>query len=285
MAQKTVIIVTPYLEFGELVSHCLQKNLAWKVGAAYASDSLAGLLSTYKSLDYALLDMEIGLEHIRESVFYIRDKFPYTEITLISKEEPPEEAEDFRPWKLLTKPFIESDLLEIFKYANVSESKIVIDGVFSDEFDMSLPTWARDRVAMRKIMINSIASMDAQEALLFSKNKVLAQTDKNQVIDFDSCSRIVYKYLDPNETGEIIKPINLNSTTYLLHATILAVGIILAILYKPETPYQDIRHQTKYLESSLTGPKLSSKSLNSLPDSVRMDSECKIFEHGPRESF
>src|SRR5512143_164414 len=100
MVQKTVIIVTPYQEFGELISHCLHKNLAWKVDAAFNSRTVTEAICNYQSLDYALLDMELGFEQVRESIFIIRDKFPGIEITLISKIEPPEEAEDLRPWKL-----------------------------------------------------------------------------------------------------------------------------------------------------------------------------------------
>jgi REP element-mobilizing transposase RayT len=273
MVQKTVIIVTPYQEFGELISHSLHKNLAWKVDAACNSRTVTDLIYNYQSLDYALLDMELSFEQVRESVFIIRDKFPGIEITLISKNEPPEDAEDLRPWKLLTKPFIESDLLELFKYSNASQSNIVIDGNCNDEFDKSLPIWARDSVAIKKIMINSIAHLDAQEAILFINKTVFAQTGTIKAEDAYHCSNIVHEHLHNNETGEVIKQINVNSNSYLLHATILAVGIILAILYRPDTSYKDIRFQTKYLETSLLNPKLSSISLDSLPENARMRSE------------
>jgi len=257
MVQKSVIVVTPYQEFGELVSHSLYKNMAWKTDVVCTMDGVQGFISNYHSLDYALLDMEFGFKQVRESIYLIRDHFPSTEITLISRKEPPEEAENLRPWKLLTKPFIESDLLELFKLSSETKSDRIIEGNWTDDFEANLPAWARDRIKINNILTNSIVNLDAEEIILFADHKVLAKTATIQASDVNSCSDIVYKYLDATSTSEVIKQIDLHSTAYMLHATIIAVGLILAILYQPNIPYQEIRYQTRFLEASLVSPRLS----------------------------
>ena len=77
---------------------------------------------------------------------------------------------------------------------------------------------------------------------------------------------MVKEYLASSKQGELIKQVKLNSKEYLLHATIVAVGVILATLYSPDAPYQFIRKQTRFLTTRMINPLLPLKEVPSLPD-------------------
>lgn len=267
MVDKTVLIVTPFSDFGELVSQSVRKNNAWIVNSVSTIKALTNSIYNNNFLDYALLDMELGFEKVRKSAFIIRDKFPGTEIILISKKDPPEEAEVLRPWRLLSKPFVENDLLEIFKISSDFQNEHVIDGEFS-YFEKEIPDWAKDKNVIMNILQSTITTLDVQEAIIYADNTVLAHTINIQGDDIKNCSSIIYKYMEENGRGELIKQIQLNSNSYLLHVTILAVGIILALLYNPDTSYKAIRYQSRFLSTRIINPQLSSNESPSLPESI-----------------
>jgi hypothetical protein len=268
MEDKTVMVVTPFSDFGELVSQSVRKNKIWKVNSVSTIKSLVNFIEKNNSLDYVLLDMELGIEKARKSAFLIRNKFPGTEIILISKKDLPEEVDDIRPWRLLSKPFVESDLMEIFNRSCDYKNNQVIDGEFTSPFEKEIPAWANDKDAIRNIIVNTITNLDVQEAFIYADNIVLAHTDHMHGDDISNCSSIISRYMDENGQGELIKQVQLNSNSYLLHATILAVGIILALLYSPDTSYKIIRHQTKYLAARIVNPRLSTSQAHSLPDTI-----------------
>ena len=106
MEQKSILVVTPFAGFGELVSQSISRNESCMVQTFTTVKALADFIYEYHSLQFALLDIDLGFGKVKESVFIIRDRFPHAEIILISKKEPPQEAEELRPWRLLKKPFI-----------------------------------------------------------------------------------------------------------------------------------------------------------------------------------
>ena len=268
MIEKSVLIVTPFSDFGDLVSESVRKNHPWKTKSVSTVKALTDCINNNDCLDYALLDMELGFEKVRKSVFIIRDTFPCAEMILISKKELPHEAEELRPWRLLSKPFVEKDLMEIFNRPGDININHVIDGKFSDPVENEIPTWATDKDVIKNILEYTIAKLDVQEAIIYADNNVLAYTNNIQGDDITDCACIVRKYMDVTGKTELIKQIHLSSNNYLLHTTILAVGIILALLYSPDTPYNVIRNQTKYLATQIVSPQLSGNEPHSLPASI-----------------
>ncbi len=276
MVQKTVVIITPFADFGELVSQSIIRNESCTVNSFATVKTLADFIYDNHSLHFALLDMDLGFGKVKESVFIIKDKFPSAEIILISKKDLPQEAEDLRPWKLLRKPFIESDLLELFKNPDNFQQTQVIDGVFHNTAEGVMPALAIDKNELRKILLSTVAKLDVVDAFIFSKEGILAQTEKISENDISDCSWIIHKYFDGSEKGEVLKQIHLTSNTYLLHGTILTIGIILAILYNVETPYKILRSQTRYLTAMILNPRLSTEGSLTLPERAFITKEEEI---------
>ncbi len=74
--------------------------------------------------------------------------------------------------------------------------------------------------------------------------------------------------------GEVIKQVQVKSTKYMLHASIIAIGIILAVLYNDNTPYQIARGQSRYLTTKITSRHLEGPKVVSLPERV----EARVIE-------
>jgi len=266
MTQKSILVVTPFAGFGELVSQSISRNESCIVNTFTTVKALADFIYDYHSLQFALLDIDLGFGKVKESVFIVRDRFPSAEIILISKKDPPQEAEELRPWRLLRKPFIESDLLELFKNPENFQQTQVIDGEFHNIDEGRIPVWAKDKEGLKRILVNTVTKLDVVDAFIYSKDGILAQTEKISEIDLSDCSWIINKYFDGSENGELLKQIHLTSKTYLLHGTILAIGIILAILYNVETPYKILRSQTRYLTTIILNPRLNTEGTLTLPE-------------------
>ena len=268
MGSKTnILIISPYAENGDLICRSLgnigsirAKTVSTLHAITKYSDELLG---TGSSIDLILLDLEIGVEKACDSIVIVREKNPSVGIILISKVEPPEEIESLRPWNLLMKPFVENDLLEIIN-TTINQKKVsVIDGKFLDTENLQFPLWARDKAKLINIMQNTLETLDAQEAILLSANEIIASTGTLQEKEMESCSIFLNKNMDFNGHGELIKQVKLSDNDYLMHALVLTVGIIVALIFDPDTSYELISGQTRHLAGKLTHPALPEDDSNS----------------------
>jgi hypothetical protein len=284
MVQKSVLIFTPFADFGELISQSISRNESCTVSSFSTVKAVADFICNNQTLHFALLDIDIGFGKVKESVFIIRDKFPSAEIILISKKDLPKEAKDLRPWRLLKKPFIESDLLELFKNPNDFQQSQVIDGVFQNTAERGMPVWATDRNELERILSSTVTKLDVVDAFICSKDGILAQTGKISDIEISDCSWIIHKYFDGSEKGELLKQIHLTTNTFILHGTILAIGIILAILYNEETPYKIVRSQTRYLTAMILNPRLSAEGTLTYPERTYLTKDEGIIQSFSEDS-
>jgi len=185
------------------------------------------------------------------------------QIIIISKNEIPEEIESLRPWNLLKKPFVEDDLLDIINSTINQKTFNVIDGKFIDSVDKRHPLWARDKAKLINIMKDTLKNLDAQEAILVSENEIIASVGSLQKFEMENCSMILNKYMDFSGHGELIKQVKLSDNIYLMHALVLTVGIIIALIFDPDTSYELIRGQTRHLAGKITHLSLPGADVNS----------------------
>ena len=115
MSQKQILIVTPHSDFGEIVSQSLGKEASCDVIVATSISEAITQIRKSRMLNYALLDMEMGVEKVLEQGFTLRNAFPPISLILISKKYPPPEMEDLRPWKFLRKPFVQRELMDLIQ--------------------------------------------------------------------------------------------------------------------------------------------------------------------------
>ncbi|MCX6035158.1 MAG: transposase [Chloroflexi bacterium] len=274
MSQKQILIVTPHSDFGDIVSQSLGKEASCEVNVATTISEAFTQIKKSKSLNYALLDMELGVEKVLEQGFTLRNTFPLISLILISKKYPPAEMEDLRPWEFLRKPFIQRELLDLIRDGNVTIDQ---DSEFNDlnlggGAGDTVHPWFNDEVRATKNLVAAISNLNVQEAFLVSKTDILAHSGELPTEAVEECSKLVRKYWEENSTAELIKPVRLETTRkeHLLSATVLAVGIILALTFDAETPFDIMRSQTRHLTNVLKNPRLSLPDVLILPNNAEI---------------
>jgi REP element-mobilizing transposase RayT/CheY-like chemotaxis protein len=304
MSQRQILILTPHSDFGDIVSQSLDKEASCDVKVATSISEALIHIKKSKNLNYALLDMDMGVEKVLEQGFSLRNTFPPISLILISKKYPPQEMEDLRPWKFLRKPFIQRELLDLIHDGNdtIDQNSEFIDLNFRGGVEDTIPSWFMDDVRATKNLVAAISNLDVQEAILVSNTDILAYTGELPADAVEECSRLVRKYWGENRTAELIKPVRLKTTTkeHLLSATMVAVGIILALTFDAETPFNIMRSQTRYLTNVLKNPQLSAPDVYVLPQkpeallakrpvpTASLESISNNFEktkHAPSDSF
>jgi REP element-mobilizing transposase RayT/CheY-like chemotaxis protein len=280
MTHRQILIVTPHADFGDIVSQSLSKEAGSDVKVATSMSEALTHIRKSADINYALLDMEMGVERAMEEGFLFRKTFPEISLILISKKYPPVEMEDLRPWKFLRKPFVEKELLDLIHEDDdiVDQSVSYVDSSACKGVEETISAWYEDEVRATKNLVAAISNLNVQEAILVSNTNVLAHSGELSVEAVDECSRLVRKYLGENTTAELIKPIRLNATRkeHLLAATVIAVGIILALAFDAETPFSTMRSQTRYLTNVLKNPQLSLSDTHLLPQTQKTE-ETKVI--------
>lgn len=282
--RKNLLIVSPYSESGELIHRSLSNSISLNAKTVSTLHSLIKyteeIFEAESSIDLVLLDLEIGIEKACESIQFVREKNPGVQIIIITKNEPPQEIDLLRPWNLLKKPFVENDLFKIINNTLNQRTVNVIDGKFLDTADMGQPLWVRNREKLINIMRDTLKDLDAQEAILVSENEVIASVGSLQENEMENCSMILNKYMDFSSHGELIKQVKLSDNMYLMHALVLTVGLIIALIFDPDTSYELIRGQTRHLAGKITHPSLpkdEAKLFGNFPQKTRIDPTTNLF--------
>jgi len=269
MTKNNVLIITPYSDFGAIINQSLSNDLSLDVNVASTKKEIQTYIKNKIAYNYALLDLDLGESKVLELGFSLRGNFPNIELILISKKEPSLGMDELRPWRLLRKPFVQSDLESIIHGGNENSKgePEVIDLNFNDWVDGVPHAWWDDEIRVTKTLVTAMSKLDVQEAILFSSEDILALAGKMDGAAVEECSKLVGNIKLEKDTSEILKPIHLKTTetNHFIHATILAVGILLALLYDAETPLKEIRVQSRYLTQILKNPQLSNPEDPALP--------------------
>jgi CheY-like chemotaxis protein len=269
MSQKQILIVTPHSDFGEIVSQSLGKEASCDVIVATSLSEAITQTRQSRMLNYALLDMEMGVEKVLEQGFTLRNSFPSIALILISKKYPPPEMEDLRPWKFLRKPFVQRELVDLIRDGKEPgvQNPLYVDSNFSSRAEDTVPAWYMDETIATKNLVAATSNLVMQEAMLVTNEGVLAHSGELSKDAVEECSRLVRRYWGNDSTADLIKPVRLQTTSknHLLSATVLAVGIILALTFDSETPFDILRSQTRYLTGVLKNPRLSMPEVHILP--------------------
>ncbi len=269
MSQKQILIVTPHSDFGEIVSQSLGKEASCDVIVATSISEAITQTRKSRMLNYALLDMEMGVEKVLEQGFTLRNSFPAISLILISKKYPPPEMEDLRPWKFLRKPFVQRELIDLIRDGteNSVQNAEVVEANFSARVEDAAQAWYMDEALATKNLVAATSNLVVQEAMLVSNTGILAHSGELSRDAVEECSRLVRRYWGEDSTADLIKPVRLQTTSknHLLSATVLAVGIILALTFDSETPFDILRSQTRYLTGVLKNPRLSLPEVHILP--------------------
>ena len=266
MDERIILFVSPSTDFGKLVYDSITHNEAGRVKTSSSIKEVVDFANNNKQLDFAFLDLEMGIEKVTDCMNLLRDKYAFIKLILISKENPSIVAAHLEPWIWLKKPFMEDDLLKLLGNPMTFYQSEVIEGEFRDTESSGMPAWAENKEALQANLVGALNNVDVERAFVYCKQGVIARTNDIQDIDINEIPWHLYRTDNNFNKGEIIKPVTLSSGRYILHGMVLVVGVILAILYDESIPVKIARNQTLYIVTKITQPQLEKNSKLALPE-------------------
>jgi hypothetical protein len=249
-----IMILSPYSNFNLLLQEAITSDATREVVSMSTMDELEKILNNAVKVDFVIFDMDLGTDFVYEGARVIRERFPGVHLVLVSKKGLTTDVEKLDPWKVLWKPFIAKDLIEVFNKPSGYQEE-VINGSVNGTLKTTIWWELDNQKDLASSMTNILFELDAIEAFLYSSNGII-KTNITGVLKQDY-GTLAIDMLLTGEKGEVIKVINVNSKNYILHGVILATGIILGLLYSSETPYSHVRKQSSYFIEMLKQPNLT----------------------------
>lgn len=255
MDSRYALIVTPYTEFSDILCECLQRDLGIEVKIASTALTAQHLILRIPKLNFIFLDLELGTEMVLVLGGLFREQFPQHQLIIISRQDPPVELETLQPWKLLQKPFRPKELFSILGQhgARMDEVEDYIDVKLVNN-ESGIETLYGDIKALSAILKSSaLNSSNVQEAILISNEDILTHSGKFSPDAVEEFSNIIKSTQTDQIESEIIKPVRLKSTNanHLLLITLLVSGVKLAVAFDSDTPFNQVRAETRQIASVL----------------------------------
>jgi REP element-mobilizing transposase RayT len=272
MDQRYALIVTPYTEFSDILCECLQRDIGIEVKIASTALTAQHLILRIPKLNYIFLDLELGTEMVLILGGLFREQFPEHQLIIISRQDPPAELETLQPWKLLQKPFRPKELFTLLGHheAGMYENEDYID-IKLKSTESGVETLWGDIKALSAILKSSaVNSLNVQEAILISNENILAHSGNFPPDAVEEFSDIIRSTQSGQIESEVIKPIRLKSTNtnHLLLITLLVSGIKLALAFDSDTPFNQIRAETRQIALVLKDPRHSLPQAPALPEKI-----------------
>jgi REP element-mobilizing transposase RayT/CheY-like chemotaxis protein len=256
-SKSSILVVTPLTELGELICESL-KEVSNCEHFSNASKTIS-YFKQHEDCKQAILDMEMGEMRVLDLGRALRRINPTIEIVIISKEEPSTDLEAIQPWKFLHKPLLLHDLQVALGIETGVEdnSSNVIDLDAEKDGKRTVLHWLNDAALATQQLARMIEKSSAQEALLIQNHALWSYTGQLSEDSVQEVDHLITKSWDGKNKADLMRFIKLETTQteHALYATLVAMGVILALVFDSEIPYSIVRKQTSELANTLLLPK------------------------------
>jgi len=254
--KSSILVVTPLTDLGELICESL-KEVSNCEHFSNASKTISYLRQN-EDCKQAILDMEMGEMRLLDLGRALRRVNPTIEIILISKEEPSTDLEAIQPWKFLRKPLLLHDLQAALGIKTVKEniSSNIIDLNVEKDGNRAPLHWLNDATIATRQLARMIERSSVQEALLIQNQALWSYTGQLSKDSVQEVEHLIPKSWDGKNKTDLMRFIRLETTQtdHALYATLVAMGVILALVFDSEIPFSIVRTQTNELANTLLLP-------------------------------
>lgn len=262
----SVLVVTPSPGFGELISQILQEAGGYE--CTLATDGKRALQAAQAhSPVLCVLDGDLDEPPLDKFVKELRGVCPQVRLVVI----PPDDEDkvvDFSKLQVdavVAKPFYLPDLIskveDLFKQGPpVAKAEGNAAPVAFTEDDAPTPLWLQDvNLAAQHLTRLSLESA-SQASLIVKGNQVWAYAGELPQGAVEELARTLGQHWAGGNGSDLARFVRLEATgsDYMLYATDLGGGFVLAMVFDTETPFSKIRSQAGNL----------AERLSSLPESV-----------------
>ncbi len=261
-----VLVVTPVTDLGELICESL-KDVTECVPVSRVSRTIT-YLKEHPDCQQVILDMEMGEMQLIDVANALRSIKPAIKIVIISKDDPSTELEAIQPWKILHKPLLLQDLLDLlgFEFKKHDSSPIIIDLDDNKDGNKESLSWINNANVANQLLTSMIVKSRAQEAILIQNHSLWSYTGHFPDSSIEEVNHIISKSWSGNHSADLMRYIKLETTQteHALYATLIAVGVILALIFDPEISFSVARNQTKKFASNFLLPEGDSRYVKTL---------------------
>jgi REP element-mobilizing transposase RayT/CheY-like chemotaxis protein len=265
-SMSSILVVTPLTDLGELICESL-KEVANIEYFSNASKTIS-YLRQHEDCKQAILDMEMGEMRLLDLGRAMRGINPTIELVIISKDETPTDLEAIQPWRFLRKPLLLHDLQVALGLQTGREiiSSDIIDLEEEKTGDRAPLRWLTDAALATRQLTLMIEKSSAQEALLIQNQALWSYTGQLSEDSVQEVDHLISKSWDGKNKTDLMRFIKLETTQteHALYATVIAVGVILALVFDSEIPFSIVRTQTNELANTLTLPEGGTKKVKAL---------------------
>ncbi len=252
------MIVAPEPNFGEQISQALQE-------AGYFPLLVSGIAeATFVVRDekypIAILDCNLpdpGTEYLAAE---LRARIKDLRIAFIHREDCKGEQIKIQRARdiALPKPFFLPDLLEVINLW-VAEKNDAAVAVHPDQETQEIPSelaWLQDVNRAAQYLTRLSLEANAQAALILRNSKIWAYAGQLAQSAAEELANFVGHYWANGDGSDLARFVRLDTTgsEYMLYATSLGSGFILALSFETEMPFSEMRAQTGKLARRLTSP-------------------------------
>jgi REP element-mobilizing transposase RayT/DNA-binding response OmpR family regulator len=243
-----MLVFTEDAIFGELVSRSLEGDKRFSVCVCQrVDDAIAYVLNENCSLTFLDLDIEQPLAAGRS----LREASAKMRFIFLSAVGADPALDELNPRAYLAKPFYVRDLLELVDKLAQPPAAVIphpepkIQQTTGRTVLPAMP-WLDDRNRAAQHLMRLTLETSAQAALINRGDELWAYSGQLPQAAANELARMVARSWDKNGESDLIRFTSLNSTKaeYMLFATGLAAGAVLALIFDAETPISTFRTQT-----------------------------------------
>jgi len=281
-----ILIATPDLRFGEEISQALQD--ANYVPLLVPSTAEAAFIVQDEKCRIAILDCELPDPGPAYLAAELRTRFSDLRIIFVHPGEDRAERIEINPTRDidLPRPFFLPDLLEVI-HLWVAESKASIKETQASTEPQVIPSelaWLQDVNRAAQYLTRLSLEVDAQAALIIQSDKIWAYAGQLSQTATKELAQFIGHHWASGNGNDLARFVRLETTgnEYMLYATSLGSGFVLALSFKTELPFSQMRAQTGELARKLTSP-LPELPIEKLSESVPEESPENMASANPEE--
>jgi len=252
-----ILVATPIRSFGELISQVLQEVGYYPLLVADVANALDA--SRVENFSLAIVDCKMpppGTEFLAAA---LREQIDDVRLLFLHPDDSCHERIPLDPLRdvKLPQPFYLPDLLSTVE-------KMLPGQASPTRFDVpSQPTeippeliWLKDVNRAAQYLTRLSLEADAQAALIIRYGRIWAYAGQLPQSGAEELTHLIGQHWAMNETGDLARFVRLltTGTEYMLYATGMGAGFVLALAFETEMPFSKMRAQAGKIARKLTSP-------------------------------
>jgi len=256
-----ILIATQVQSLGELISESLKEAGYFPIFVTSTAQAI--LIARDEKCPIAILDCNLQYPGTAQFAADLHSQIENLRIVFVHLDDSCDKPDDFEFGNdiLLPQPFYLPDLLDTIEklvaeiIPSAEEVREEILGTEGDDLPADL-TWLQDVNQAAQYLTRLSLGTNAQAALIIRSDQIWAYAGQLAQSAAEELAQFIGHHWANGDGRDLARFINLETTgqEYMLYATHLGAGFVLALSFETEMPFSEMRAQTGKLARKLTSP-------------------------------